>query len=178
MLRNKKSWRIPLGFFTAIWFVFAAEPSPFSFAVGAVIMAFGEAIRFLSAGTLKKYKGFVVRNGIYAYTRNPLYIGSFLIGTGACIIGRDPLFTLVFLAAFTTLYSKVIAREEKFLAEQYGDEYQNYVDEVPRYIPRTFNLAAALRDSTVEQALNHKEYEAVLGILGIWAIMAVKMIWL
>lgn len=178
MFRSKKSWRIPLGFLTAFWFLWVADPTPASFAIGAVLMTLGESIRFLSAGTLKKYKGFVVRDGIYGYTRNPLYIGSFLIGAGACIIGRSPLFTIVFLLTFTMLYSRVILREEKYLGEQYGDEYAKYVDEVPRYIPRGINIAEVFRESTVAQALNHKEYEALLGVLAVWAIMIVKMVWM
>ncbi len=175
MLR-RKSWRVPIGFFAAIWFLWTADPTPASLAGGAVIMALGEAIRFLSAGTLRKFKG-VTRTGMYAYTRNPLYIGSFLIGIGACIMGRDPLFAVVFLIAFTTLYTRVVFREEKHLVNRYGDEYVRYLAEVPRFIPRGINIAEVLRGSSLSQAYHNRERQAVMGVVGIWIIMIIKMAW-
>jgi protein-S-isoprenylcysteine O-methyltransferase Ste14 len=173
---KRKSWRVPIGFFAAIWFIWVADPTPVSLVIGAIIMALGETIRFLSAGTLRKFKG-VTRTGMYAYTRNPLYIGSFLIGLGASITGRDALFAIVFLAVFIILYTRVVFREEKYLVGRYGDDYVKYLDEVPRFIPHTINIAEVLRGSSLSQAYHNRERQAIMGVLGIWAVMIAKMIW-
>lgn len=105
-------------------FLYRAHPTLNSVIAGTLFIAIGECIRLVGAGTLRKYKGVVSQNGIYAYTRNPLYIGSFLLGIGACIIGRDPLFALLFPLLFIPVYYHVIKREEAFLFKQYGSEYE------------------------------------------------------
>jgi protein-S-isoprenylcysteine O-methyltransferase Ste14 len=171
---KKKSWRIPLGFLAAAWFIWKAHPTPASIIAGGIVMLFGELIRFISAGTLKKYRE-VARTGIYAYTRNPLYIGSFFLGAGACVMGRDILFSILYVVAFITVYSRVIAREEKFLISRYGAEYEQYLAEVPRIIPRTIQLAPLFHQTSAAHAFNNKEGKTLLGVAGIIAVMIVKV---
>ena len=130
-MKFRNSYRIPLGFLFGIMYIWRANLTVTSFFLGATIMIFGECIRFLGAGTLMRYKRITV-TGIYAYTRNPLYTGSFFIGIGACIMGRDVIFTVLFLVIYLLVYSKVIQREERYLAIRYGEDYQHYLQEVPR----------------------------------------------
>jgi len=155
-MRVKKSYRVPLGFLIGILYFWRADPSLRSFIIGAAVMVLGELIRFVSAGTLIKYEG-VTRNGIYAYTRNPLYIGSFLIGTGACVMGRDPAFTVLFFVLFLFVYSRVILREELYLAGRYGEEYQRYLREVPRIFPRRFSLRMVFGETALFLAVKNRE---------------------
>jgi protein-S-isoprenylcysteine O-methyltransferase Ste14 len=171
----KKNIRLSLGYILGILFLFRAKPSPLSLAWGAVFVALGETVRFVSAGTLKKYKGVVSQNGIYAFTRNPLYIGSFILGTGFCIIGRDPVFFALFLLLFIPVYHRVIRREERYLSSQYGDEYLRYCRRVPRLIPRTIDIPSIFRESSAAKSFNNKEGKTLLGIAAVLAVMVAKL---
>ena len=171
----KKSWRIQIGFAAGIWFILTAEPTLSSILAGACFMMAGETIRFISAGTLKK-RTEVTRAGIYGLTRNPLYIGSFLIGAGACIMSRDPIFSAVFVVGFFILYSRVIKREERFLLSRYGADYERYLAEVPRIFPRSFPVGRVLRDTTIPQAIKNREWQAVAGIVAVIAVMILKIL--
>ena len=171
---KKKSWRIPIGFAAAALFLWRADPTPASFLGGAVLMALGEAVRFISAGTLIKFEG-VTRTGIYAYTRNPLYIGSLVIGLGACLMGRDAVFATVVAILFPLVYLKVIRREEAFLVERYGDDYRSYLTEVPRIFPRRFSVRTVLANTAPFLAIKNREYRGIIGVALVWAAIAVKM---
>jgi len=172
---KRNTYRIPLGFLAAAVFLLRADPTAVSYFSGACLMVFGEAIRFISSGTLVKFEG-VTRDGIYAYTRNPLYLGSFFIGLGACIMGRDPIFTVFFLIVYPLVYYRIIRREEQYLVKRYGHEYELYLDEVSRVIPRRIDLRAVLTDTAPFLAMKNREYLTVLGIAAVWAVLAVIMV--
>jgi protein-S-isoprenylcysteine O-methyltransferase Ste14 len=173
-MKFRRTPRIIIGFAAALLFIWRAHPSPSSYVIGMVLMAAGECIRFVSAGTLIKFEG-VTRAGVYAFTRNPLYIGSFVIGLGACVMGRDPVFAVLFLVLFPLVYASVIRREERYLIGRYGDDYVAYLREVPRLFPRKFDLAGVLRESSPFLAVKNRELHAILGLLAVLAFMAVKM---
>ncbi len=171
---KRNTYRIPLGFLAGAVYIIRAEPSFGSFLVGAAFMVFGEFIRFVSAGTLIKFEG-VTRNGIYAYIRNPLYIGSFFIGTGACIMGRDMVFIVLFLIVYPLVYARTIKREERYLKGRYGEDYERYICEVPGIIPKRFNLREILSETAPFLAMKNREYLTLWGITAVWVIMAMKM---
>ena len=173
---KKNTFRIPIGFTAALVFLLRADPVLWSFVAGLAFMVCGEAIRFISAGTLIKYEG-VTRSGIYGYLRNPLYTGSFLLGLGACFMGRDLFFTLFFLIAFPAIYLQIIKREEKYLHERYGKEYELYTQEVPRFWPGKLALSDIERESSLFLAVKNGEYRAVLGIAAILVVMVLKMVY-
>ncbi|MBA7716314.1 hypothetical protein ES703_125384 [subsurface metagenome] len=174
-MKFRKSLRIPIGFLAGILFIWRADPSPISFFIGTLFIFCGELIRFVSSGTLKKFEG-VTRNGIYAHTRNPLYIGSFIMGTGACIISKDALFSAVFFTFFILLYGQVILKEEKYLIGRYGEEYVRYLKEVPRILPRNINIKYIFSETSPALAIKNQEGKTLCGIMLVLMIMIAKMI--
>src|SRR5207244_11091186 len=74
-------WRVPLGFACAALFFLLARPRSLTLIVGAVVALPGLALRAWAVGYLRKNEA-LATDGPYAYTRNPLYLGSFLIGLG------------------------------------------------------------------------------------------------
>ncbi len=175
-MKLRQSLRVPIGFLTGLWFIRVADPTLRSFILGTLFIFFGEILRFVSSGTLKKFEG-VTRNGIYAYTRNPLYIGSFFLGTGACIIGRNLLFTGVFFFLFILLYGRVILREERYLVKRYGEDYARYLEEIPRFIPRKINLTYIFSETSPARAIKNKEGKTLLGIAFILVVMIIKIVY-
>src|SRR5215510_479581 len=77
-------WRVPLGFMTAAIFLLLARPTPVSLLVGASVSVLGLSLRAWASGHIRKNDELAV-SGPYAYTRNPLYLGSFLLGIGFTI---------------------------------------------------------------------------------------------
>lgn len=73
-------------------------------------------------------------NGIYAYTRNPMYLGLMLLYTGlACLTGNC--WTFIFLPIlFLIIQNYIILREEKYLDRTFTGEYKIYKGKVRRWI--------------------------------------------
>lgn len=78
----------------------------------------------------------LVTDGFYGYIRHPLYVGSFLVWTGICVVLGDPVILLAFLVVFGISHGLVIRREESQLMEIFGNEYQDYRRRVPAFLPR------------------------------------------
>jgi protein-S-isoprenylcysteine O-methyltransferase Ste14 len=111
--------------------------------VGAVIVALGEAIRMAgvaAAGTVTRRRsrdvGRLVTYGIFAWTRNPLYVGNFLIWTGFVVVSGVFWFLPVALALFAAEYALIVRYEEGVLESIFGSEYLVYKHTTPRWIPR------------------------------------------
>ncbi len=117
-------------------------------------------------------------SGPYAHTRNPLYLGSFVIGTGGVIAGGRPWFGLVFLAFFVWMYRSTMTRESHALARRFGAPYRHYRDSVPVLLPRLSRYLPPpvpelhTRSFSVARYLRNREYEALLG-----ALAALGLLW-
>jgi protein-S-isoprenylcysteine O-methyltransferase Ste14 len=82
-----------------------------------------------------RYPGGVVQTGIYGRVRHPRYLEYMLSFVGwALLTGAAGLFVLAILSVIA--YLIVAPLEERELREHYGDEYDSYAREVPRFIPR------------------------------------------
>src|SRR5260370_35486531 len=96
-------WRVPLGFACAALFFVLSRPRPLTLIVGGVIALPGLALRAWAIGHLRKNDALAV-TGPYAYTRNPLYLGSFLIGVGFTIASGRFVLGFLFAALFLGIY--------------------------------------------------------------------------
>ncbi len=99
----------------------------------------GLLIRALASGHVRKNEA-LATTGPYAYTRNPLYLGSLLIGIGFAVAARSWWVGAVLVVMFFAIYVPVIRGEERFLREKFP-EFDEYAQRVPRMIPR-FTTAA------------------------------------
>ena len=77
-------------------------------------------------------------DGPFAYVRNPLYVGNLMmyVGVGVMANALAPYLALVAIGFFLFQYSMIVTKEEEYLRTTFGDEYERYVQEVPRFIPR------------------------------------------
>src|SRR6266542_2512731 len=83
--------RVPAGFVLAPLLLISARPTLASLMAGAFVALIGLAIRAWASGHLKKNQE-LTTSGPYAHTRNPLYLGTFLLGTGVAVGGGAPWF--------------------------------------------------------------------------------------
>ena len=115
-------------------------------------------------------------SGPYAYTRNPLYFGSLLIGVGFAVAARSWWVSVALIVMFFTIYLPVIRGEEAFLRAKFP-EFDEYVRRVPRMFPRITRSSG--KEKTTEFSLvlylQHREYNALLGALAMLAALAAKL---
>lgn len=169
-------WRVPLGFLCGALFVIFARPRPLTLAVGGVIALLGLAVRAWAAGHIRKNAELAV-SGPYAYTRNPLYLGSFLLGLGFTVASGQPLLGLLFAALFLGIYLPVMRVEAETLVGIFGDDYRRYAGAVPLFLPRLSPYRDARATETRFDAslyLRYREYRAALGLLVAWGLLALK----
>jgi protein-S-isoprenylcysteine O-methyltransferase Ste14 len=105
--------------------------------VGLALVVLGLWLRVLARGwKVENSGGHLVTSGLYAYLRHPLYVASFLIGLGLCLILGDPVVLLAYVILYLAMHAWVIHGEEGWMAGQWGDEYRRYAAAVPRFLPR------------------------------------------
>src|SRR5437773_10178000 len=102
--------RVPLGFVCAAVFVLLAKPELVTLAAGSVVSILGLALRAWSAGHIRKNDA-LATSGPYAFTRNPLYLGSFLLGLGFTVAAARWVLGAVFVALFLGIYLPVMRVE-------------------------------------------------------------------
>jgi protein-S-isoprenylcysteine O-methyltransferase Ste14 len=167
--------RVPLGFLATALYLFELlrrAPHPAAVAWSLALVLPGLWLRAYASGTVKKNQELTV-TGPYAYTRNPLYLGSMLIAAGFALALLSWPVALVFALGFAAIYIPVIASEERFLRATFPT-FDGYCRRVPRLIPRLTptrdpgghpgNQSEAGRFS-LSLYLHHREYNAGIGVL-------------
>jgi protein-S-isoprenylcysteine O-methyltransferase Ste14 len=161
-------------------FFLLASPSRASLAAGIVLTAAGLGLRGWSAGTIRKGE-MLTTSGPYAFVRNPLYVGSFLVGAGLAVAAGSWLWLVLFVGFFAVVYGPTIAAEAERLTEQFGQRYVEYAAKVPAFVPRLTPFRAPDGDPagsfTWRQYQRNREWEALLGSAAAYAALALKMAW-
>lgn len=75
----------------------------------------------------------LVTDGPYAFSRNPMYVGWSLIHLGAGLAARSPWVLASWLYPVSLVHRAVLA-EERMLVEQFGEAFEEYAAQVPRYL--------------------------------------------
>lgn len=149
--------------------------------VGVLLVACGLTVRGWSAGTIRKNEE-LATTGPYAFTRNPLYVGSFLVGTGVAIAGGQWIWPLVFLSFYAAVYPSAMLAEARRLAGLFPERYAVYARAVPGFVPRL----TPYRDSAVadrpagfhwSQYRRNREWEASIGALAVFGLLVAKVLW-
>ncbi|OGS44333.1 MAG: hypothetical protein A2539_01060 [Elusimicrobia bacterium RIFOXYD2_FULL_34_15] len=140
-----------------------------------VIIAVGEIIRIWAAGYIKKNKILSIV-GPYKYVRNPLYVGSLLIGVGFGLFIANYYLLIFMVVTFLIIYNLKIKSEEEKLKSIFGEQYLTYKKIVNRWLPRLSSYGHDSEEFNVKLAIiKNKEYNAILGCLAmIFAIIIFK----
>ncbi len=167
--------RVPLGFAFAVFYVWLARPTWESLLAGAAICLPGLALRALASGHVQK-NTCLTTTGPYAYTRNPLYLGSLILALGFAVAARSLWIALVIVVIFLAVYLPVVWGEEEFLRQRFA-EFADYERQVPRFFPRWRRSKGTQVSFSGQLYWKHREYNALLGAGAVMAALAVKMAW-
>ena len=129
-----KKLRLWLVYPVFIVFPFLARMTDVSYYLGLGLMFSGLAIRFWASGYIFKSRT-LATSGPYAFTRNPLYLGNFVLGLGVSIVSGNPWLILYYVVSFSWLYIGTIREEQEVLEEKFGGAYCDYRASVPMFLP-------------------------------------------
>lgn len=170
-------WRVRLGYPLAVVVLWFARPTPRSVLVGALVGLLGLWIRAYAAGYLHKQEVLTV-TGPYAYTRNPLYLGSAILTLGVGIATRSWISFVILGAYFSLFYSVVMRREEHELRLRHGASFDEYIRAVPLFFPRLTPAKLAGDSAGAFSAAQYKknhEWQAAMGFLLLLVVLL--LIW-
>ena len=187
MATERRGWqkiarraRVPLGFVVAAVFLIFARPTWTTLAWGLVLVIPGLWLRGYAAGYVKK-NAELTRTGPYAYTRNPLYLGSMSIAAGFAVAAGRWWLVVLLVAMFLAIYLPTILSEEKFLRGMFP-QFEEYAQRVPRLLPRLTPARFADTERGIgsfssERYRHHREYNASIGAAALYVALILRM-WL
>jgi hypothetical protein len=153
--------------------------------LGIVVVLGGQGCRFLAVGFTDNIRRggkqkriaahALIRKGLFAHTRNPLYLGDLLIVCGFVLIANCPWWYLLVLPGFVGVYWAIVLAEEDFLRQKFGQDYVDYCQTVNRFVPKFTGLRQSLSGCSFDwKRVVRKEY----GIVCTWGTMIlVLLIW-
>ncbi len=156
--------RVPAGTVLGIIFILLMHPSVRSLWVGGSIALVGALLRLWSAGHIEKGK-VLTQSGPYAYTRNPLYLGSFVMALGIIVAGQGYWLLPIFGAFYITFYYPVMKAEEQELFGGYGERFVEYSKRVPLFFPNFRKEGCNSSAFLWSRVLRNREHRTFAGLI-------------
>lgn len=187
-----------------VYLLFARPTVPLLVA-GLCIALAGIVVRGWAAGAIRK-NSILTTHGPYALTRNPLYLGSFLMGMGVAVASGVVWILALLVVFFVIVYGRTMRREEARLSRLFGEEFERYAAAVPRFIPRPAPWSDIIGETSparpqppIEEDMEggvavlappvvargafqmkryfaHREYQALLGLGAMFLALAAKLV--
>ncbi len=168
-------WRVPLGFLLGVAYLIFCQPTALLLVAGSLLALAGLLLRACAAGFLDKNRRLATA-GPYRYTRNPLYLGSFLLGSGFVLAGGRWALAVAFFAFFLLVYWPVLDHEEAYLRQRFGQDYDRYAKSVSVFFPTRRGDPTAEESFRWERYVKNREYEAALGYAAGVAFLVLKLL--
>lgn len=133
----------------------------------------GTLLRMIARGHKKEFSNqgnMLVTSGPYNFVRNPMYLGTFLIGCGFVLVLCPWWFVPIFATIFYARFIRQIMKEEGLLEKNFGQGYKDYCQRVPRLFPRfrILNNDDLKRNFPLKEAFNTQEAKGLWG----WIFLA------
>ena len=168
--------RVPSGFILVATFAVFSRPNARSLLAGIPVSVSGLALRAWASGHLLKDQR-LATTGPYAFSRNPLYLGTLLVACGLVVDGRSWILAAVFAAVFFFVYLPVIELEEQHLSELFAS-YHEYARRVPKLVGLRRGASPAQYRFSLRTYTDNREYQALLGFLLGLAFLIAMWLWL
>lgn len=173
-----------------VFFLLILVPAPELFqnptialVIGLGISIAGQLIRFITIGLVyiirggqnrKVYAQDLVTTGIFSHCRNPLYVGNIAVGIGMGVASNSVLFFSVITPLIIFTYIAIVAAEENFLRGKFGPAYDEYANDVNRWLPNLKGISNTFKAHQFNwKRVLLKEYNSTFTgtLLGIMLIM-------
>ncbi|HBC75885.1 MAG: hypothetical protein A2008_11330 [Candidatus Wallbacteria bacterium GWC2_49_35] len=175
--------RVSFGYLSSILLIITARPtSRLLFYSGSAVAVLGELIRVWASCYIIKLDK-LTTEGPYRATRNPLYLGSFLLMSGLIIVSMNPPVALICYSLFAIIYPFTIKAESKELEKKFGDYYLDYCANTPVFFPSASSLAASLKElknaftsfkSKAANFLKNREYNGIIALVAVLLLLYFK----
>ena len=173
LYKAAKNYRTRLSGVLAVLFLILAQPTARTLLWGTIIIIVGQSIRIWSAGYIHKNEILTV-TGPYSLSRNPLYVGSFIMGTGF-LVGMGVFWlAAVFLIFFAVVYWFTIRWEEDKLKRIFPDQWEGYRSRVPRFFPLLRWPGYRQGQFGWSQVVKHKEMLNAAVVAAVYGILWIK----
>jgi len=116
-----------------------AHPAPLKYAA-AVLIATGLGLHFWTVFTLRNWwkNDRLCTTGPFKYFRHPMYAAWITFIFAGIALFLNSWILLFWVAALHPVWHLLITKEEKIMAENFGDEYRIYAARTWRFFPRVF----------------------------------------
>lgn len=169
-------WRVRVGYPVAIAAFWFARPQVKWLWCGAGVAIVGLLLRGYAAGHLRKHQQ-LATTGPYAFTRNPLYLGSAFLAAGFSVASHSWISTVLLAAYLAIFYPVVIRREQAELEKHYGAAFLDYASRVPAFWPRLSPAIPSTQHFSWPLYRQNREYEALIGLGVALTILWILMLW-
>lgn len=166
-------YRSSIGGLCLIVILWLATPDVWSICSGFLLMMAGMFFRAWSSGYINKDKE-LATEGPYSLTRNPLYFGSLILGSGIAVASNNLITYLIFIVYYLTFFIFLIAIERNRMRQRFGQQYEAWAKEANLFFPRikkvekyNFNIAYYMKN---------REYRVLFFSLFITAVLIVKFL--
>lgn len=175
VLRAVRRARIPVSAVLIVLFLLHAQPTIASVLSGAVLALPGLALRAWASRHLRKDRA-LATTGPYAYTRNPLYLGSFLLGLAFALACRNGWLLVCFCVFFAIVYVPTMILEAEHLRALFGAAFETYERQVPLFFPRPGRRFPSSERVPGQWSLylQNREYRVLLGYGVVVAVLLAK----
>jgi len=166
--------RVPVGTLLGVIFLVFMHPSMRSLCIGGIVTLAGAATRVWAAGHIDKGRT-LARCGPYALTRNPLYLGSFLMALGILLAGQGYWLLIPFGLFFIVFYYPVMKAEEQELLQGHGEAFLAYSRAVPLFFPALRPAVGSSSRFLWSRVLRNREHRTLMGLVLAEAILILKL---
>lgn len=128
-------YRSFVGILCLIVILWLATPDAWSIFGGFLLMMAGMFFRAWSSGYINKDRE-LATEGPYSLTRNPLYFGSLILGSGIAVAGNNVITYLIFVVYYFFFFTFLIAIERKRMRKRFGQQYETWAKEANLFFPK------------------------------------------
>ena len=182
-MKRLKKLRFVLVYPLAIGLFLSARTTERSLLIGIVVIALGEALRLWANSYVGHRKvnqtrqgqakiGQLITAGPYAFVRHPLYLGTFLLGAGFCIIVGNAWLALLALLFFLLVYQRKMREEDAIILAEWGETFARYKQAVCAWMPTGRRYADRQGTGSWQGILASKELTTLA-----WVIVGVILLY-
>jgi protein-S-isoprenylcysteine O-methyltransferase Ste14 len=156
--------------------------------IGFLVALAGQVVRAGTIGLVyiirggknrQVYAEDLVTEGVFAHSRNPMYVGNLLILSGMAITSNCWTTVLVAIPVTAFIYRAIVAAEENYLRGKFGPAFDDYCRSVPRFLPKLSGIGETFASMQFRwRRVLVKEYGTPVAWVLVWCGVVAYRLWL